>query len=268
MPDPSIFTSVINGYLPEPHASLLNGILFGTSIRSSGTFYEQVRMVGLLHLVVLSGMNITILASIVGLLTKSFSKKTSLLITVLTIIIFIIFVGPKAPIVRAGIMGVLTYVAIAYGRRVAALYTLFLSAVGIGIFATSWLSTISFQLSFAATLGIILFGKTNFKTVEGRWERVKQSLWLELKPSLAAQVFTVPIIFWYFKEVSLIAPLSNVLVAPLVAPLMIFGFLASFLGKIHVVLGIVPAYICYGITSYMVFIIKILSYIPGALIRL
>jgi hypothetical protein len=52
MPDVSIFTSVINSYLPEPHASLLNGILFGVSLKASKTFFEQLKIVGLLHIVV------------------------------------------------------------------------------------------------------------------------------------------------------------------------------------------------------------------------
>lgn len=266
MPDPAIFTSVINAYLPEPHASLLNGILFGVSIRNTGEFYKEVRTVGLLHLVVLSGMNITILASIIGLLTQSFSKRISLLITVLTIIIFIIFVGPKAPIVRAGIMGVLTFVAIAYGRNMAALYALIISALCIGIIAPEWLTTISFQLSFGATLGIILFGRSKSQQAKSAIGTFRQTVWNELRPSLAAQLFTVPIIFFYFREISFIAPLSNLFVAPLVPPLMIFGFLTAILGKIHFFLGLIPSFVCFGITSYMILVIEILSHVPYALV--
>src|SRR3990167_273064 len=59
--NPTIFTSIINSYLPDPQAALLNGIIFGIPLRSSKIFYQQLQVVGLLHLVVLSGMNITIL---------------------------------------------------------------------------------------------------------------------------------------------------------------------------------------------------------------
>lgn len=254
---PSVFTSVINGYLPEPHASLLNGILFGVSLKTSGVFYEKLKMVGLLHIVVLSGMNITLLAVIVGSITNFLPKRLSLFFTIVVIIMFILFVGPRPPIVRAGIMGILTLLAVLYGRKTAALYTLFLSGLFIAIFSLEWIKTISFQLSYGATLGIILFGEIKRKT-----SGFKFFVWKELKPSLAAQTFTVPLIFFAFHQISLIAPVSNILVSPLIAPLMIFGFLTAILGKINFYLGLIPAYVCYTILSYIVFIIERLSTIP------
>ncbi len=257
MPDPSVFTSVINSYLPEPHASLLNGILFGVNLKAGKIFYEQLKIVGLLHLVVLSGMNITILASIIGSLTQFLSKQVSVLITILAIILFILFVGFQAPIIRAGFMGILTFVAILYGRKNIALYGLFLSLIFIAVFWPRWLTTISLQLSYGATLGIILFGQTTSKN----------ELWRELKTSLAAQIFTVPIIFIYFKQISLIAPISNLLVAGLVPALMIFGFLTALLGKIHYLLGVIPSYICYGLLTYIVWVTETLSKLPFVYFR-
>jgi len=248
----SSFTSIINSYLPEPHASLLNGILFGVNLQSGKEFYEQLRVVGLLHLVVLSGINITLLVSITTEITQYFGKPISILITILTVILFILFVGAKAPIIRAGFMGILTLVAILYGRKNIALYSLFLSLIFISLFWPRWLTSVSLQLSYGATLGIILFGTSSSQN----------SLWKEFKTSLAAQVFTVPIIFIYFKQISFIAPLSNLLVAFTIYPLMIFGFLTAFLGKIHHVLGIIPSFICYGLLQYMVFVIEHLSKIP------
>ncbi len=252
MPNPSVFTSVINSYLPEPHASLLNGILFGINLKAGKIFYEQLKIVGLLHLVVLSGINITILASIVGSLTEFLGKRLSILITILIIILFILFIRPEAPIIRAGFMGILTLVGIVYGRKTIALYSLFLSMIFIAVFWPKWLTTVSLQLSYGATVGIILWGQTYSKN----------GLWRELKVSLAAQAFTVPIIFIYFKQISLIAPLSNLLVAGLIPPLMIFGFLTAVLGKIHYIFGLIPSYICYGLLTYVIFVIEKLSQLP------
>ncbi len=254
MPHPSVFTAVINAYLPEPHASLLNGILFGISLKTDPVFYQKLRTVGLLHLVVLSGMNITILAAIIGILTGFISKRASTLITILTIIIFIIFVGPQAPIIRAGIMGCLTLVAIIYGRKTVALYALLLSLFFIAVFWRQWLTTISLQLSYGATLGIILFGQT----------KSQNELRKEIKTTLAAQALTVPIIFYYFRQISVVAPVANLLVASFIPALMIFGFLAAVLGKIHFFLGLIPAYICYGILSYIIFVIDWLAKLPFA----
>jgi competence protein ComEC len=262
MPNPSIFTSIINSYLPEPHASLLNGIIFGVDLKTTKVFYEQLKIVGLLHLVVLSGINITMLVALVSYATNFLGKFLSGLITILTIIFFIIFVGPKAPIIRAGFMGVLTFVSIVLGRKNLALYSLFLSAIFISIFCPKWLTTVSFQLSYGATLGIILFGRVEEKKSKDWSSKLKTDIWKDIKLSLSAQLFTAPIIFFYFKQISLIAPLSNLLVSFLIPPLMVFGFLTAILGKINFWLGSLFAYICYGILSYMVFIIEILSKLP------
>lgn len=252
MPTPEIFTSIINSYLPEPQASLLNGIIFGVNLKTTKLFYEQLKIVGLLHLVVLSGSNISLLSAMIAKSTEFLGKQVSLVITILIIIIFIIFVGPQAPIIRAGFMGFLTLVAILYGRKYTALYALLLSIIFIAILWPDWLTTVSLQLSYGATLGIILFGP---KTLKNYFVD-------QLHLSLAAQIFTTPIIFLYFKQISIVSPLSNILVAWFISPLMLLGFTTAFLGKIHFVLGLIPAYICYGLLTYMVWVIEILSKIP------
>lgn len=250
--NPSIFTSVINNYLPEPHASLLNGIIFGINLKTTKEFYQQLKIVGLLHIVVLSGINITMLAGIITNVTIFFGKRLSTLITILSLILFIIFVGPQAPVVRAGIMGILTLVAILFGKRNLVFYSMFLSILFIAIFFPNWLTSVSLYLSYGATVGIILFGQTKSKNFIVR----------DLKTSLAAQIFTTPIIFLYFKQISLIAPFSNLLIAPIIAPLMVFGFLTAILGKISYLLGYIPAQICYGLLTYCIFVINLLAKLP------
>jgi competence protein ComEC len=264
---PKIFTSVINSYFPEPHASLLNGILFGIPLKTTKVFFEKLKMVGLLHIVVLSGMNITLLSSIIAPLTSFLSKRISLLLTILIIIIFIIFVGPQAPIVRAGCMGILTLVAVFYGRKYYALYGLFLSVIFMAIFWPKWLTTLSFQLSVGATLGIILFGQVKNRKIKKITDVLIQAFLKEFIPSIAAQIFTAPLIFFYFKQISLISPIANVLVSPVIANLMVFGFLTAVLGKINFYLGLIPAWICYLFLSYIVWVVEILSKIPGIFIK-
>lgn len=257
---PSTFTNVINSYLPEPQASLLNGIIFGVNLKTTKEFYQQLKIVGLLHLVVLSGINITLLSAMISSSTKFLSKQLSTLITILTIILFVIFVGPQAPIIRAAFMGLLTHVAIITGRKNYTLYALFLSLIFILIFWPSWLTTISLQLSYAATLGIILFGQG--KGFSRKTPTFIINVIENLRLTLAAQVFTVPIIFFYFKQISLISPLANLLVAETIPALMIFGFLTAILGKISYFLGYIPSLISYGILSYLVWVIETLAKIP------
>ena len=241
---------ILSSYLPEPHASLISGILFGLPLKTSPIFYNELKRVGLLHLVVLSGSNITIVGNTVGALTGFLPKKASLFAGIISIVAFTVYVGPKPPIVRAAIMGSLALAATVYGKRNSALISLLIAVVGIAVLKSEWISTLSFQLSAAATLGIILFGG-NTKGVAG-----------ELRTSLAAQVFTAPLIFFSFREISVISPVSTLLVSFLIAPLMIIGTLTTVAGYIHYSLGLIPGYILFALLQYMLTVIHILSRLP------
>lgn len=84
----------------------------------------------------------------------------------------------------------------------------------------------------------------------------------ELYTSLAAQVFTIPIIFYYFRQISLISPLANIMVAWSILPISIFGMLAAFLGGIDYYIGLPFAVITYGFAAYIVIVVHLLSSLP------
>lgn len=266
---PEIFTHVLNQYFPEPHGSLMNGIIFGIPLKGNKTFYREIQQVGLLHIVVLSGSNINILTALVSKLTSGISRFYSSLITILVITIFIAFVRPQAPIIRAGFTSSLTFVSILTGRKILTLHLLIASAFFIALFWPEWITSISFQLSYGATLGLILFSRKskNEENARSIYSSFKTYCLDEFWTSMAAQVFTVPIIFLYFRQISLIAPIANIGVSWVIAPLMVFGFLTAFLGTIHPLAGQLFSYICYGLLAYIIFIIKILSKIPYIFIQ-
>lgn len=268
---PEIFAPTIAQYFPEPHASLMMGIIFGVDLDTSDIFYEQIRRTGLLHIVVLSGINITLLGAVVGNVTSRFGKKTSAWITIISIIAFVLFVGADPPIVRAGIMGGISLLSVIYERKNIGFYALLLSACVVIIAKREWIESISFQLSYGATLGIMIFGSVSHKTTLGDSKKkssrgiiltINNFVWAELKPSLASQVFTMPIIYVYFQQISLISPISNILTAPIITPLMVFGMLTAFLGKIHYYIGIVPAFVSFGLLDYVIRVIQFLDSIP------
>jgi competence protein ComEC len=271
MLDTSMFSQVVNQYYAEPHASLLNGILFGIDLNTTSAFKEQLKQVGLIHLVVLSGSNITLLSSIISSVTIRLGKKFSLVFSIVGIILFVWFVGPEPPVVRAACMAVLTSTALILGRQYIVLYGLLLSVLFIAVVWPSWVTSISFQLSYAATIGLLLFGKISYHKNPHSEEQTKQPaqhilayVGEELRISLAAQVFTVPLIGLYFQQISFVAPLANVAVAWMIAPLMIFGFCTVLLGSIHPWLGLLPSSICYVLLHIMTWVVEILSSIPYA----
>lgn len=125
------FTAIINQLLPEPHAGLLNGILFGTKATLSKDFITALTQTGTLHIVALSGMNITILGSLIDLsLLRFVSRRIASVLTVLIIIGFVWFVGPSASVIRAAIMGCLALISVIFGRQTWSLLS-FILTVGI-----------------------------------------------------------------------------------------------------------------------------------------
>lgn len=122
------FLAVINSLLPEPQASLLNGILFGIKASMPKAFYNALITTGTLHIIALSGVNITILINLISRGTLWLGKKISILLTICLIALFVWFVGFQPSIVRAAIMGFFSLLSIYFGRQNWGLLSLFLAA--------------------------------------------------------------------------------------------------------------------------------------------
>src|SRR3989338_6680466 len=155
MPTISNFSSIINSTLPEPQASLLNGILFGVRGSMPFDFYQALITTGTLHIIALSGMNITILINLTAKATLFLGRRISIIVTICLIALFVMFVGAGPTIVRAAIMGSLSLIAIYFGRVYFSLLSLIMASLVMLLFYPDLIGNISFQLSFLATLGII-----------------------------------------------------------------------------------------------------------------
>ncbi len=253
MVSPDYFTSIINSFLPEPNASLVNGMLFGEDVSKQLVFYENIKRSGLLHLVVLSGSNISILGAMTGSILSFLPKKLAIIANLCLIAGFVCFVGVEAPILRAAIMAACMSLAIFFERKTLSIYALFVSALIMSMITPQLVASVSFQLSFAATLGIILFS-TNSPS---------QPIFIkEIKPSLAAFAFTSPIIWFYFQEISFVSPISNVLVGWIIAPIMLVGFITLFLALLFPVMATPLFYLLEALTDYLVLIINETARIP------
>jgi competence protein ComEC len=262
------FTSVINQLLPEPHAGLLNGILFGTKATLSKELMDALVKTGTLHIVALSGMNITILESLIGSTLLPFiGKRHAAVATILLIIGFIWFVGPSASVIRAGIMGTLALLATIFGKQKWGLFFFGCTAAVMLLAHPAWIGNLSFQLSAGATLGLILFGKKIIDKKESVFLRSKiydlRSLIEDaLRITLAAQVFTIPLIFFTFRRISLISPLTNVLIGWLIQPLTALGLVTAILGWVSLPLGQVAAWAAWVFLQYLITVIEWTAKIP------
>lgn len=258
------FPDLITQLLPEPQASLLMGMIFGVRESLPKTLYQDLITTGTIHIVALSGQNITILTGFISALTLSLGRKISILVTVLAIVAFVWFVGGEPSVVRAAIMGSMQLLSIYFGKRYWSLLSLLLASLVMLLVNPAWIDEVSFQLSFLATLGIILFGQTKPLKPASVFAELKHDFRANLRLSLVAQLATLPVIVTRFHRVSLIAPLTNILIAPIIAPVMMWGMVAVSISLFSLPLALLAAWVVWVPLSYLVWIVSWTARIPYA----
>ncbi len=232
-------------------------------------FYQALIDTGTLHVIALSGTNISILINLMGKGTLVSGRKASSILTICLIVLFVLLVGPSSSVIRASLMGSLSLIAIYFGRREWGLLSLVFTALTMLLFKFSLMKDLSFQLSFVATFGIILANSKRERQPGKVFpDRLIYLFKENLRMTLSAQVFTLPIILYNFHRVSLIAPLANLLTGWVVQPIMALGLLTSVIGWVYLPLAIIPSWIVWIPLTYFILIIEWLSKVPGASISL
>ena len=148
--------SVFEKTLPSNYSSLLLGIVFGIKSSMSSNFLDNLKILGLMHIIAASGMNVTLVAGFLSAIFLLFLKRQiALILTIAGIFIYAFLAGFEPSIVRASIMGMITFTAQILGRQKLAGYSLFATAYIMIIFSPFVIWDIGFQLSFVSTAGLI-----------------------------------------------------------------------------------------------------------------
>lgn len=221
------FLNHLQGLFPEPQASFAAGLLLGDRKGLPENVTEDFRRAGVSHIIALSGFNITILFAFIIFLLQRFSRKVQFFISTLFMLWFVFITGASPSIVRAGIMGFLAFFGRIIGRPSSGLRILFFSAA-IMVFVNPRLLLYDpgFQLSFLATFGLITIGEK----IGRFFSWIKISLIREpFVQTLSATIPTIPILIFNFGQISFIAPISNVLILPLIPFAMLFSGIPLFL---------------------------------------
>lgn len=201
--------------LPEPEASLMSGIVLGSKRGLPQEFWQKLQTTGTLHIVVASGFNVTvILGAAIFLFAGIFPRPAAVCLGLLAVAVYSFTAGFEPAIVRAAIMGSLAGFGQILGRQSLALRLLFLAAAVMLLLNPLYLLDVGFQLSFLATLGLILVSP-----------RLPRRLPAGMKETLAAQLMVWPILLVNFGQVSWIGILVNSLIVPLVPYVMGLFFL-------------------------------------------
>jgi competence protein ComEC len=223
-------------------------------------------MVGLVHIIAVSGYNLTIiLRAVKGLLSKH-SRRMSLLLAFALIGVFLLFAGASASIVRAAMVSVLSLLAAYYGRNVKPLVLIMLAAA-----ITAWLnpfyvwSDISWYLSFLAFFGVMIVAPLVLVRLP---KRLQTSLIATVAlESLCAELMTLPYILHVFGQVSFIGLLANVLVVALVPLAMLLCLVAGLAGMLLPAVVGWFAWPARLLLTYMLDIADMLSRIPHVFVQ-
>jgi len=218
--------------LPQPEAGLFEGILLGLDDTLPEGLAEDFRIAGLTHIIVISGYNISILLQAWFAAAGRYIHRWAVLGSGLAVLlVFALLVGPSPPVVRAVLMSSMAVVAQLAGRRDWPLASLAFSAFLMTAANPLLMHSVSFQLSIAATLALIvlqprLVGALALVLHTGAPDEplpLPRVISEVMVSSLAAQLCTLPIIWAQFGQVSLLALLANLLVLPLQPFILIAG---------------------------------------------
>jgi len=226
-------TEKVSSILPEPEGGLLLGLLFGAKRALSSDMMEMFRVAGIVHIVVLSGYNITIIADF---FTRAFllfpiSKLSASFAGGIGVILFAVMSGLGASTLRAVAMALLVIFARATGRTADALHLLFIAAFFMVLWnPLSLLYDPSFQLSFLATLGLLCLGTE----LSSRFSFIPQKFGFRetLSATLSTQIFVLPLLLYETGMLSVVALPVNLIILPLLPMAMFFGSIATLLGFI------------------------------------
>jgi competence protein ComEC len=248
--------------LSPPQSSLLGALILGDQRRMPDWFREKLNITGISHVTSVSGMHVAILSAILMefLLGIGFWRSQAFYITCIFLILFILMVGFPASAIRAGIMGGLFLFAQKIGRKSTAFRSIVFAAVFILIANPLLLRfDVSFQLSFLAVVGLIFLDPILKKFIKIIPEKEFFNLRTMISMTFSAQIFTLPILIYNFGQISLIAPLTNILILPFIPLLTISGFLVGIIGIFSQTVAYFFSFPCWLILTYMVKTIDWLS---------
>ncbi|MCK9272499.1 ComEC family competence protein [Candidatus Gracilibacteria bacterium] len=238
---------------PKDSSNLLSGILIGERNDLSLELKNNFNRSGLTHIIAVSGFNITIIIIFLSFILRPFPMAIKIPIIVGFIVVFVNIVGDNSPAIRAAIMGIISYISLSYSRKIN-LFNLILFIVIFFIILNPLIINydISFQLSLLSVIGIVYFSdylKKLLNLLPNKFS-IKEALIL----TLCSVIFTLPIIVVNFGQLSIMSPISNILVTFAIPLSMLFGFLSIVLYFITPILGITIGFIGWAFLKYILII--------------
>lgn len=249
--------------IPDPENLLMGGLILGEKASFDQAMRQSFVNTGTIHIIALSGYNVTIVAEWIMKLFSAFPVNVGIGAGILTVLLFIIMTGGSSTAVRAGIMATLALVARATGRNYDVARALLLAGVLMVLVNPFILAfDVSFQLSFIATIAVIFLAPK----VEQYFQWVPEKFGLRdiVSVTVAAYVFVMPFILYKMGNLSMVALPANILILPFIPFTMLLGFLTGFSGLIWFIFAMPLGWISYIFLHYELSVIGFFSNLPFA----
>lgn len=261
---------VIEKSLGEPEAGLTEAIILGDKHEITGELKEKFSKIGLSHIIAISGMHISILIVLMSfiLLNLGFDRRVIFYILIFFLFAYILLIGNPTSALRAGLMGFFVLYAIHIGRLNKIFNALVCSAVILLLINPRLLrDDVGFQLSFLSVLGILLYSncwgqKFSKQKYFPKYKVINQFInfvFNVLVISIVVQIFIGPIILYNFGSISLLSPISNLLVLwilPILLSVIICAIILSLLFPFLNIIIFLPVSICW---QYILLIVNFMN---------
>jgi competence protein ComEC len=257
------FGAGLQSALPEPAASFGLGLLIGQRSTLPEDIAETLTIVGLTHIIAVSGYNLTILVEATKRLLGGRSKYQMTVTCIALIGTFLLITGNSPSIVRASIISMLSIMVWYFGRTIKPV-VLLLTAATVTILANPayvW-GNVSWYLSFLAFYGVVVLGPLATRRLYG--DRQPGLVAKILIESLCAEIMTLPYVLYIFGQMSHVSLVANVLVAAFVPLAMLLCAVAGLAGMLVPFIAGWFAWPARVVLTYMLDVAQLLSRIPGA----
>ncbi|MFA6294854.1 MAG: ComEC/Rec2 family competence protein [Candidatus Paceibacterota bacterium] len=261
------FVNSLEKTLGEPHAALASGLVVGEKAALGKDLLNDFRTVGLIHIVVLSGYNITIVGDAMRRILLFLPRIWGIAIGGLGIAAFGIMVGGGATVIRSCFMAGVALSADLIRRD----YNVTRALIFAGLIMLIQNPMIlfydpSFQLSFLATLGLIVLASP----VEKYLIFIPEKFGIRgiVAATIATQIFVSPYILYTMGQLSIIGVVVNILVLPFIPVTMFFVFITGLIGMVYLPFAQVFGWITHFLLSYELFMVQKFAQLPFAAVNI
>jgi competence protein ComEC len=246
--------------LGSPVGQLVSSIVLGgKAVDLPGDIRDRFIAAGLAHVLAASGFQVSLLLGIILKLTESMAAKPRLAIGMATLLAYLGLTGIQSSVLRAALMGVAVLLALTMETKVKPLGSLFLAAVIILLFDPLLIQDLGFQLSFLATLGLIV----TLPPLQAKLDWLPTTIASLVAVPLAASIWVLPLLCYQFNTLATYSIGVNILCTPLITIISLGGMISGMLALIFPAVGSAIASLLFYPTTLLIGITYFCTSLPG-----